>query len=89
MSERTWGQKFGQWLNNWVVLASIFSSLGGAALYGNSDTVKEFVHGKSSPLTVEDITPVAPENYDRVIKEIIDKLKTQGEDIKTLKEWHE
>ena len=95
MGDRTFGQKVGQWLNNWVVTVSLISSLGGAAIYGNSETVKGWVH--SSPLTVHEVTPeVNSENYDRVLKEIIKQNKGQNarmdgmqKQININKDWHE
>jgi hypothetical protein len=99
MSERTLGQKVGQWLQNLTVMIPLLSTLGFGAIYGNSDTVKKWVHG--SPLTVEEVTPdVNPVNYDRIIKELIELNKKQDGRMKALnknidglrqdiRNWHE
>lgn len=98
MSEtRTIGQKVHQWLTNLTILIPILSALGLSSIYGNSDTVKKWVHGKPSPLTVEEVTPEVEQiNYDRIIKELIalnkkqdDRMSDMQLQINKLKEWHE
>ena len=87
---KTLGQKVHQWLRNGVVLITIFTSLGGAAIYGNSETAKELIHGKPEPIVIKQ------QNYDLIINALIDDNKKQ--DIKinnlikkteALEAWHE
>lgn len=75
------------WLTNLVILVPLLSGLGGAAIYGNSDTVKKMIHG--SPLTVDGKPEVTPINYDRIIKDLIELNKQQDIKIGKLQEWHE
>lgn len=78
MTERTIGQKVGQWLSNLTVMIPLISALGLSSIYGNSETVKEMIHGKKSPLTTQNVTPdVEPVNYDRILKELIELNKKQ------------
>lgn len=95
---RTFGQKVHQWLTNLTILIPLLSALGLGTLYGNSDTVRNWVHdSNNSPLTVKKVTPeIEPVNYDRIIKELIELNQGQDEKIDVLDErinklnsWHE
>jgi hypothetical protein len=100
MSEKRTPAKFVEdWLKNLTIMLPLLSALGLTSLYGNSETVKKWVHG--SPLTVEEVTPdVNPVNYDRIIKELIELNKKQDGRMKALnknidglrqdiRNWHE
>ena len=73
MTERTIGQKVHQWITNLTILIPVIAALTGGALYGNSETVKDFVHGKPSPKPVI----IEKENYDLIINQLIENDKRQ------------
>jgi len=91
MSERTFGQKVGQWLSNLTVMIPLLSTLGLSSIYGNSDTVKRLVNDF---LFTADGTPiVTPDNRDKVLTDLIEANKKRDIKINKLendiKEWHE
>ena len=88
---KTIGERVDQWLKNYIVLATLL----GGTIYGNSDTVKEWVGGDShrplKPPVIEPAKPI-PESDNEIMKLIeaqniqIEAMKKQ---IARNKNWHE
>lgn len=53
VTERTLGQKVEQWITNLKLLIPFISLLGLSSIYGNSETVKNLVHGKPEVVPAE------------------------------------
>ena len=88
MGEKRTPAKFVEdWLKNLTIMIPLLSALGLTSLYGNSDTVKRFVHG--SPITVDGKPEVTPINYDRIIKDLIKLHKKQQKQINANTRWHQ
>ena len=89
MTERTLGQKVEQWLTNLKLIIPIVSLLGLSSIYGNSETVKNMVHGKpeiAEPVVVEvkQVKPVEHKHDNHNAR--FSKIESQ---ITKLRRWHE
>ncbi|MCZ6898267.1 MAG: hypothetical protein O7D95_06145 [Betaproteobacteria bacterium] len=96
MAERTTGQKVGQWLTNLSVLLPLIGALGAGTIYGNSETVKTWIHGDKA-VTTEDpvlqalLTANAAQEVasDELTKELEKQRASLQSQINKLKEWHQ
>ncbi|MCZ6897690.1 MAG: hypothetical protein O7D95_03125 [Betaproteobacteria bacterium] len=95
MAERTLGQKVHQWMTNVMVVIPLLGLLGGTAIYGNSETVKTWIHGDKA-VTTEDpvlqalLTANADQEVARDVltKELEKQRVSLQSQINTLKAWH-
>jgi hypothetical protein len=96
MGDRTIGQKVHQWITNIAVLIPLLGGLGAATIYGNSETMKTWIHGDKA-VTTEDpvlqalLTANAAQEIarDTLAKELEKQRASLQSQINTLKGWHE
>jgi hypothetical protein len=102
MSERTIGQKVGQWLINISAFITILTTLGLGTLFSTSEKARESVNQMFhvEPITPEIEEPAPKKSVKtietvRIIKEkhdhteIIRRLDEHDAKLKVLKDWHE
>jgi len=87
---RTPAQFVSDWLKNLTLMIPLLSALGLSSIYGNSQTAKNFIHGKPEPIVIEQ------QNYDLIINQLLDNDAKQLKVIESyrirlgkLEKWHE